>query len=843
MSSVPFLYVNILALICYAIILAAFLAAKKTSQIRWFILLITDALLWTGGAVLMRLQIFPGIRFWFGVSILALFAFAFLAYMFVCSFARFRGCLSKLIFGIGSLIIVILEAFGVFIAPPAAVTTPTGGTVFTYEMEWQIAIPLVFFLIIVVFIVLVVRKLIREKGIRTPGLQALIFGCFITAIGNMVQIIPGNTFPWDTLGGVIMAVSMMIALYKRRMFRLTLLVSKNVVLMVSFVMCTFASVYFISPLKQAIVSTGMSDNAATSFVVVIFFVLIILICYMIKRLMDSLFTREEQQSRLLKAFSNKVSRTLKTEEVFSELIKVVTTEIPVCNVYFCLPEEGAFVSRYSSNPLKPQKFSISAQSPLLTYLRSEETCFTMEEFRHSPYYLSLWQDEKKIFRDMDIACVAGLVDDEDIVGLLLLSSKEHGTPYSYSELSFLNTVSTITSIAVKNACLYERVYQEARTDSLTGVYNYKHFAECIKNDFEACRGDSLALLYLDLDDFKLYNQLYGNDEGDYIMRRVAEIAKAVVGKNGTVFRFSGKVFAVLLPHFDGRSSIILAEEIRRRVDAINDEPSRHRYKHLTISGGICVYPYAASSPNELMENADMAVFNAKNSGKDIIVMFKGIKPVSHSIADKTMDILARAESDSTSHYKASSPTIHALTAAINAKDNYTGNHSRNVARYSSILATAAGLNEEQVKIIYEAALLHDIGKISIPESILNKPDKLTDSEFKLMTEHVNSAIEMIRHLPSMDYVIPAAIGHHERWDGKGYPRGLSGEEIPVAARCLAVADAFDAMTTDRPYRKGLSVEYAAEQIEKNAGTQFDPNLAHIFAELVRSGEITVSKAS
>ena len=335
----------------------------------------------------------------------------------------------------------------------------------------------------------------------------------------MVQIIPGNTFPWDTLGGVIMAVSMMIALYKRRMFRLTLLVSKNVVLMVSFVMCTFASVYFISPVKQAIVSTGMSDNAATSFVVVIFFVLIILICYMIKRLMDSLFTREEQQSRLLKAFSNKVSRTLKTEEVFSELIKVVTTEIPVCNVYFCLPEEGAFVSRYSSNPLKPQKFSISAQSPLLTYLRSEETCFTMEEFRHSPYYLSLWQDEKKIFRDMDITA-SRLVDDE-IYRLLLLSSKEHGRLLLLG-MSFSHR-QTITS--KRSKCLSSTSAFRSANGQLT-EFTITRFYRVIRR-FEACRGDSLALFILDLDDFKALQPALRQRWGDYIMRRVAEIAKAV----------------------------------------------------------------------------------------------------------------------------------------------------------------------------------------------------------------------------------------------------------------------------------------------------------------------------
>ncbi len=125
-----------------------------------------------------------------------------------------------------------------------------------------------------------------------------------------------------------------------------------------------------------------------------------------------------------------------------------------------------------------------------------------------------------------------------------------------------------------------------------------------------------------------------------------------------------------------------------------------------------------------------------------------------------------------------------------------GSHaSGNVARYAAILAVAAGLNDDQVRNIYAAGLLHDIGKISVPEKILNKTGRLEDDEYQIMKDHVNNSIEMIRHLPEMDYLIPGVLCHHERWDGKGYPRGIAGEEIPISARCLAIADVFDAMIT------------------------------------------------
>ena len=164
-----------------------------------------------------------------------------------------------------------------------------------------------------------------------------------------------------------------------------------------------------------------------------------------------------------------------------------------------------------------------------------------------------------------------------------------------------------------------------------------------------------------------------------------------------------------------------------------------------------------------------------------------------------------------------------------------------MALYASILATGAGLSEEAILMVYEAAVLHDIGKISIPEAILNKNGRLSDKEYGIIKGHVNNSIEMIRHLPAMDHLVPAVLAHHERWDGNGYPRGIAGEEIPIAGRCLAIADAFDAMTSDRPYHKGISLEAAVDQVEKNAGSQFDPELAKLFVSLIRRGEISIQR--
>ena len=162
-----------------------------------------------------------------------------------------------------------------------------------------------------------------------------------------------------------------------------------------------------------------------------------------------------------------------------------------------------------------------------------------------------------------------------------------------------------------------------------------------------------------------------------------------------------------------------------------------------------------------------------------------------------------------------------------------------MAYYATILVTALGMNEDMIEIIRQAALLHDVGKIGIPEYVLNKPGRLTDEEYEIIKGHVEASIDIIRHLPSLDYVIPAVIGHHERYDGKGYPRRIAGEDIPLTARILCIADSFDAMTSRRCYKKAFSLEVAREKLLLDAGKQFDPELAYKFVECLDNGTITL----
>jgi putative nucleotidyltransferase with HDIG domain len=307
----------------------------------------------------------------------------------------------------------------------------------------------------------------------------------------------------------------------------------------------------------------------------------------------------------------------------------------------------------------------------------------------------------------------------------------------------------------------------------------------------------------------------------------------VIGQAGTPTRYGGEEFTVILPHCDVNRAYQFAEDIRSQVEAHFSSKDNGMQRFLTVSIGICGYPDGAPNQSELLKRADFALYRAKNSGKNLAMIY------SQSSNSSQNDSL---RSKSPAELFAGMPhasTLFALTAAIDMKDHFTFSHSQNVAEYATALALEMGIDGAHAVLVREAALLHDIGKIGIPEALLAKRGLLTSDEFSLMQTHVERAIDILKHLPSTTHMVPIVLAHHEFWNGTGYPRRLKGEEIPLAARCLAVADAFDAMTSERPYKNSMSIDAALNELLEKAGIQFDPRAAYTFVQMVRRGEIKV----
>lgn len=351
--------------------------------------------------------------------------------------------------------------------------------------------------------------------------------------------------------------------------------------------------------------------------------------------------------------------------------------------------------------------------------------------------------------------------------------------------------------------------QQASTDALTGLLNHRGALHALKLAFEtAAEEDSpLSLLMGDVDGFKLFNDTYGHVTGDEVLKLVSGVSRAVAQDVGTTCRYGGDEFLIILPNLAKHAASEIADEIGRRLGDAEFRSEGNRLVPIRMSLGVASFPEDTDSVSRLVAIADAAMYAAKQPGSQARA---GVT----TTADTTFGVL------------------DSLVQAIDAKDSYTKVHCDIVAEYAVKLAERMELSVESQRALRIAGLLHDIGKLVVPDEILKKPAPLTQSEYEIMQRHVTIGEVLIREVPELKEVIQAVACHHERFDGTGYPRGLMGESIPLIGRIIAIADAYSAMCLDRPYRKGMSHDRVIDEIVAGAGVQFDPDIAKAFVELL-----------
>jgi diguanylate cyclase (GGDEF)-like protein len=353
----------------------------------------------------------------------------------------------------------------------------------------------------------------------------------------------------------------------------------------------------------------------------------------------------------------------------------------------------------------------------------------------------------------------------------------------------------------------------ALTDPLTGLGNHRHFHERLQRELALAdqEGRSLTLCLVDIDDFKQVNDRHGHPVGDRVLAQVA----ARLRQGGESFRLGGDEFAVLLPDTNARSGVAVARSIVERVSAADLE----QVGPMTVSAGVATYPIQGAGRDELIRLADSALYWAKEDGKN---RARGYEPALVEI--KQLQQLAEG-TDRAARYRAATR----LAKAVDARDGFTGSHSDRVGELAARIARRLGVEETQIELTRVAASLHDLGKLAIPEEILRKPGTLNESERLVLQRHPQIGHRMLESLgvePIADWVLH----HHERWDGDGYPDRLRGDEIPLGARIIFVADAYDAMTSERVYERSLSPSEALEELERCSGSQFDPAIVDACSE-------------
>ncbi|TYQ18325.1 UNVERIFIED_CONTAM: diguanylate cyclase (GGDEF)-like protein [Acetivibrio alkalicellulosi] len=368
----------------------------------------------------------------------------------------------------------------------------------------------------------------------------------------------------------------------------------------------------------------------------------------------------------------------------------------------------------------------------------------------------------------------------------------------------------------------------ASIDGVTGVYNHRYFQSILEEEIKKSKesNSSLGMMMIDLDNFKLFNDTYGHKAGDELLNEAAKVFMSKTRKQDIICRYGGDEFAILIPDTTNKDILLVIERIRDSFNQMINSQGFNRLSDKTsLSVGYSIYPDFAKTKDQLIIQADSALYQAKNMGRNNVQLYRNVFE----------DIKASFNSDENQLLGG----VRALLGTVSAKDKYTLGHSERVMDYAVKIGRLMNLNNIRLRSLKLAALLHDIGKVEISENILNKSEPLTDEEFYLLRKHPSYSVDILEPLSNLELLIDTIMYHHERFDGKGYPTGIKGNNIPLEARILCVADAFDAMLSDRPYRKGMRLDEVTSELLKNSGTQFDPDVVQVLLKIIKETKVAI----
>ena len=427
-----------------------------------------------------------------------------------------------------------------------------------------------------------------------------------------------------------------------------------------------------------------------------------------------------------------------------------------------------------------------------------------------------------------------------------------------SHVGLFSFLANYCAMFTDNIELKDKAGKYANTDTLTGLYNHRGFQELLASELQKAEESNscLSIIMLDVNNISKINRELGHAKGDEVIKLLAEKVKQNIRSKDNAGRYGGDEIAVILPDTNTADAKYLAEYITYTLSCcfVDDVGP------VKVSVGISTYPECSKDQEKLLILAEQAMFISRSKGykegmsaiisssdfnfwdDDALNSFAEVIAKRHSqlginFEDELVHKFNNEQIISQNHLM---EMVTSLAGAIDAKDPYTKGHSTSVSRYSEALARAINLPENEVQRIALGALLHDVGKIGIPENVLKKPSRLSDEEWEIMKQHPTIGAEkVLAPNEALRDLIPMVKYHHEHIDGTGYPDKLKGDKIPLSARIVAVADAFHALISDRPYRKGMALEKACEILKEGAGKHWDRDLVRHFIVIAPSLSTTV----
>ena len=805
MHTAPYLWMHIITLICNLLLYISYSSVKGEHTVDIFRGLLILYILCPLTSICQRLFLWPGPLFWFKVSQLVLLLLPMSIYYFLYAYVGKKPKLKDhvTVCTLESLL-VVPSIFDIYLGKPELITLPENQIQISYNGDWKLAIP--FAITSIIFGICL--KLILENRHKREFLDINI-GIISLILGNLILVLPGVVFPWDMLGCMINSLMLALALYRLKLLKFKLTLSfQSLVLMASITVSLGGiAVYNLVSAFMPVIDTALFVEL---WVVSTFTTMIIAFIYNWLSKRTSLVNSNHLLDTSQK-YSEQMLADVDNQDQIIDNLKHAMQE--------AMGEVDALIYLYDE---KTGCFAPSEDSGLpVVAMDTKLVDWVIKDQRVDQTSNMLWTldiDMAPIRHEINrrkLYSIVPFISDGKLLGFMFFGTT-NGRRLRSSVVNAIESLVLTTSMALQNVDIYRKLEYQLTEDSVTGLLNRATFDEYLD---KALKNDDTHVLYIaDLDDMKLYNQVYSPQMGDDAMKVFAGLMVELAPEETIMSRYVGKTFCLLFSvHME--KAIDFDRNLRRKWSLRNEGTSLSRIK---FSSGIMVVDRnIARDSLEAVTLGRLAVKKAKRQGKNQMCLF-------------TPDMLDDRELWETGF---NVNAAEAISHAIDLKDSFTYNHSANVAFYARELAIDIGLSYYEQQLVYEAGLIHDVGKIAIPDRVLTKPGKLTDEEYELMKTHVESGHTIIAASAHGHLLYPLAETHHERWDGNGYPKGLKGTKIPVGGRCLAIADAFDAMTGRRIYKKAMSNEDAIAELERCKGKQFDPYLTDRFIALVKCGRI------
>jgi len=520
------------------------------------------------------------------------------------------------------------------------------------------------------------------------------------------------------------------------------------------------------------------------------------IVYIIKDITER--KQDEKLHQVLYNISKAANSPISLDELYQSIHKELSTIIDTTNFYIALldEKEDKIFFPYNIDNVKPIHLprTTTHNSLVAQVIRTGKPIFVNQEMIKGKKFMEEFKEWFGMLRKVWLG--TPLKIEDKVIGAMVVQSYTNPELYSEGDIKLLEFVSSQVATAIERKRTEERIKHLSFHDSLTGLYNRAYFEEELKR-MNNPRYHPLSIISLDINGLKVINDTFGHDQGDKLLQHLTSLLTSISRKGDIIARVGGDEFAILLPSTSSQVALDFCQRIRKVCLKDDIEPA---YLKVNLALGHITQEGEYKDINTLLKEVDQNMYRDK--------LFSAKSREKHLLDSFSM-ILAE-------------------------RDSHTEDHAKRLQELALALGKRVGLTEYQLNNLKLLALLHDIGKIGIPDNILFKTYTLTPSEWEKMKAHPQIGYRMAKNIPDFATIAHEILYHHEHWDGSGYPEGLKGEEIPLLSRIISIVDAYDVMQSRRPYKGAVSKAKALEEVKRYAGTQFDPQLVEIFLKMVKN---------